>query len=89
MDNFQIWDSHVHLFPPEVYQNWDKYAQMDETFANLTRKPVNGKGTEEAWVNIEEALECADRAGVYGLGMQGWYWNDAGLMLFTCSTCYC
>ena len=80
MDNFQIWDSHVHLFPPEVYQNWDKYAQRDETFANLTRKPANGKGTEEAWVNIEEALECADRAGVYGLGMQGWYWNDAGLM---------
>lgn len=80
MDNFQIWDSHVHLFPPEVYQNWDKYAQRDETFANLTRKPANGKGTEEAWVNIEEALECADRAGVYGMGMQGWYWNDAGLM---------
>lgn len=80
MENFQIWDSHVHLFPPEVYQNWDKYARMDETFANLTRKPANGKGTEEAWVDIEEALACADEAGIWGLGMQGWYWNDAGLM---------
>ena len=36
-------------------------------------KPANGKGTEEAWVNIEEALACADEAGVWGLGMQGWY----------------
>ena len=80
MGEFQIWDSHVHLFPPEIYHNWDKYAKRDETFANLTRKPANGKGTEEAWVNIEEALECADKAGVWGLGMQGWYWNDAGLM---------
>lgn len=80
-EDFKIWDSHVHMFPPEIYQNWDKYAALDETFANLTRKPANGKGTEEAWVNIEEALECADEAGVWGLGMQGWYWNDAGLML--------
>ena len=80
MKDFQIWDSHTHLFPPEIYNNWDKYAQMDETFANLTRKPANGKGTEEAWVTIEEALACADEAGVWGLGMQGWYWNDPGLM---------
>ena len=80
MDKMQIWDSHVHLFPPEIYQNWDKYAAMDETFANLTRKPANGKGTEEAWVNLEEALACADEAGVWGLAMQGWYWNDPGLM---------
>lgn len=80
MEQFQIWDSHVHLFPSEIYQNWDRYAQRDETFANLTRKPANGKGTEEAWVNIEEALACADEAGVWGLGMQGWYWNDPGLM---------
>lgn len=80
MDKMEIWDSHVHLFPPEIYHHWDKYAAMDQTFASLTRKPENGKGTEEAWVDIEEALTCADEAGVHGLGMQGWYWNDAGLM---------
>ncbi len=79
MEDFKIWDSHVHLFPPEIYQNWDKYAVLDETFANLTRKPVDGKGTEEAWADIEESLACADKAGVWGLAMQGWYWNDAGL----------
>ncbi len=76
----KIWDAHVHLFPPEIYHNWDKYAAMDVTFAALTREPENGKGTREAWVNAEEALACADEAGVWGLGMQGWYWNDPGLM---------
>ena len=65
MEGFQIWDSHVHLFPPEIYNNWDHYAPMDETFANLTRKPADGKGTEEAWVNIEEALACADEAAPF------------------------
>ncbi len=80
MSDFKIWDSHVHLFPPEVYQNWETYAKRDKWFALLTKKPENGKGTEEAWANAEEALECADTAGIYGLVMQGWYWNDAGLM---------
>lgn len=80
MGDFKIWDSHVHLFPPEIYHNWEKYAKRDQWFAYLTKKPENGKGTEEAWANIEEALMCADKAGVYGLVMQGWYWNDAELM---------
>ena len=80
MKPFQIWDSHVHLFPPEVYEHWDKYAAIDSWFGMLTKKPENGKGTEEAWANIEESLACADAAGVHGLVMQGWYWNDPGLM---------
>ncbi len=76
----QIWDAHVHLFPPEIYKNWDRYAQRDAVFAALTKKSENGKGTEEAWVNIEESLALADEAGITGLCMQGWYWNDPGLM---------
>ena len=76
----EIWDSHVHLFPPEIYENWEKYAARDNWFALLTKKPENGKGTEEAWANAEEALDCAEKAGIYGLVMQGWYWNDEGLM---------
>lgn len=75
----EIWDSHVHLFPPEIYRNWDKYAPRDPWFQALTRKPENGKGTEEAWADGPEALACADAAGVHGLVMQGWYWNDPGL----------
>lgn len=74
-----IWDSHVHLFPPEIYQNFERYAPRDPWFQALMRKPADGKGTEEAWANGEEALACADAAGVSGLVMQGWYWNDPGL----------
>jgi len=76
----QIWDSHVHLFPPEVYRHWEKYAARDAWFKLLTKVPENNKGTMEAWADAEEALACADAAGVTGLVMQGWYWNDAGLM---------
>ena len=79
MNDFKVWDSHVHLFPPEIYKNWEKYAAMDSYFAMLTKKPENGKGTEEAWADAEEALHCADLAGIYGLVMQGWYFNDPGL----------
>ena len=80
MSDIHIWDSHVHLFPPEIYKNWDRYAASDPVFALLTKKSENGKGTEEAWVDYEQALAIADEAGVYGLCMQGWYWNDEGLM---------
>lgn len=80
MANDPIWDAHVHLFPEEIYRNWDKYAARDPWFALLTKKPAGGKSTEEAWASVPEALACADRAGVRGLVMQGWYFNDAGLI---------
>lgn len=75
-----IWDAHVHLFPPEIYKNWERYALLDPWFGALTRKPAGGRGAEEAWCTPEEALEAADQAGVAGLVMQGWYWNDPGLI---------
>lgn len=80
MSNHPIWDSHVHLFPEEIFRNWEKYAAKDSWFALLTKKPETGKGTEEAWATVDEALDSADMAGIYGLAMQGWYWNDPGLM---------
>ncbi len=78
-NGLEIWDSHVHLFPPEIYRNFDKYAARDPWFRALMQKSPDGKGTEEAWADGEEALACADAAGVTGLVMQGWYWNDPGL----------
>ena len=81
MNGFKVWDSHVHMFPPEVYHNWEKYAARDEWFRILTKKPENGKGVEETWADAEETLATADRAGVYGIVMQGFYWNDPGLMV--------
>lgn len=75
----KIWDSHVHLFPEEIYRNWERYAKIDPWFGALTAPSPDGKGAEEAWCNIEESLAAADAAGVEGLVMQGWYWNDPGL----------
>lgn len=77
-----IIDAHVHLFPADVPQNWDRYAARDPWFAALTRKPANGKGTEEIWSTAPEALACAAEAGVDHLVLQGWYWNDAGLCTY-------
>ena len=79
MEDFKIWDSHVHLFPPEIYENWDKYAAIDPWFGSLTER-MDREGPEKAWANAEEALAYADKAGVHGLVMQGWYWNDPGIM---------
>lgn len=80
MKQHPIWDSHVHLFPEEIYRNWEKYAAIDRWFGCLTKKPEDGRGTEEAWASVPEALASADAAGVQGLVMQGWYWNDPGLV---------
>ena len=73
----EIWDVHVHLFPEDVERNWARYAEKDSWFGALTRE---GGGVREAWCTVEEALAAADAAGIWGLVMQGWYWNDPGLM---------
>lgn len=73
-----VWDAHVHLFPSDVARNWDRYAARDPWFAALTRP--SPRGAVEAWCTPEEALSAADQAQVRGLVMQGWYWNDPGLI---------
>lgn len=75
-----VWDSHVHLFPPEAYEKWDSFAARDPWFAALTKPDTTGTGVFEAWCTPEEALKAADLAGIDGLVMQGWYWNDPGLI---------
>ena len=48
-----VWDAHVHLFPEEVYRNWEIYAARDKWFRLLTKKPADGVvGTEEAWASV-------------------------------------
>ena len=37
MNGFQIWDSHVHIFPPEIYEHWETYAARDPYFGMLVR----------------------------------------------------
>jgi predicted TIM-barrel fold metal-dependent hydrolase len=67
-------------FPKKSTEAGTNTPARDPYFGLLTKKAENGKGTEEAWATVPEALRAADRAGIRGLAMQGWYWNDAGLM---------
>lgn len=75
-----IVDAHVHMFPPEIYKNWEKYADRDDWFKKLTREPEGDRGTKEAWSDDTETLACMAQAGVDEIIMQGWYFNDPGLI---------
>lgn len=75
-----IIDVHTHLFPPEIYKNWVHYAKKDAWFEKLTKTPVSGKGVLEAWADEKETLACMDAAGVEKIIMQGWYFNDLGMI---------
>ncbi len=63
MEQLQIWDSHVHLFPPEIYNNWETYAARDSWFGVLTKKPENHKGTEEAGPMPKKRLTVPHKPG--------------------------
>ncbi|MCL1912534.1 MAG: amidohydrolase family protein [Eubacteriaceae bacterium] len=80
MSNYPIWDCHVHLFPEEYYKNWEKFAALDSYFALLTKKAKSPHATEQGWATVAESISIADEAGVAGLVLQGWYWNDSGLI---------
>lgn len=72
-------DAHTHMFPVEVMHNWDAYAARDPYFKQLTGKSPENR-VVEVFCTPEQALEQMDIAGVEKLIMQGWYWNDPGLM---------
>jgi len=69
----KIIDMHTHMFPDDITDNWDKYAERDYYFKLLTDPKL---GTLQQYANAEEAIELADEAGVEKIVMQGWYWND-------------
>ena len=71
-------DAHTHMFPDDLPARWDWYAAQDECFALLTRQDGNSR-VRELFANADEALACADRAGVGTLVMQGWYWRSMPL----------
>ncbi len=68
-----IIDMHTHMFPEDVINNWNKYAERDYYFRLLT-DPRNS--TIQKYASAEEAIKLADKAGIEKIVMQGWYWND-------------
>ena len=62
-------DFHVHITPPEISANWQKYAEKEPYFAALANAPHNRFASAE---NVIAALDESrfDRAIVFGFGFK-------------------
>jgi len=64
-------DCHVHITPPDIIANWDKYAEKEPYFAMLCSSRNNKFATAE---NVIAALEgenaLFDRAVVFGFAFR-------------------
>ena len=60
-------DIHVHVTPPDIIADWEKYAQKEPYFKLLSESPVNKFATAE---DIVEAMEQDgfDKAVIFGFG---------------------
>ena len=58
-------DFHVHVTPPDVTANWEKYAQKEPYFSLLSRSKANKFASAEDAVSMLEK-EGFDRAVVFG-----------------------
>jgi uncharacterized protein len=62
-------DAHIHLFPPDIRENRQRYLGRDPFFAHLY-------GSRSArMVGIEQALADMDRDGVEKAVIAGWPWQ--------------
>jgi len=66
-------DSHIHITPPDISANWEKYAQKEPYFSLICRSKVNKFASAE---DVIAALtrDNFDKAVVFGFAFQ-----DAGL----------
>ena len=66
-------DFHVHVTPPEIIANWERYAQREPYFAKLSNSPINKYAAAE---DVIAALDKAqfDRAVIFGFAFR-----DSGL----------
>lgn len=66
-------DVHVHVTPPDVIQNWEKYAAKEPYFRMLSKSPVN------KFVTAEQAIEALEADG-FDIGVAfGFGFQDMGL----------
>ena len=66
-------DFHVHVTPPDISANWEKYAEKEPYFSLLSRSKVNKFAAAEDAVSMLKK-EGFDRAVVFGFGFR-----DTGL----------
>jgi predicted TIM-barrel fold metal-dependent hydrolase len=68
-----IIDAHIHLFPPEVVANRERFLDLDPHFAALYANPRARLAT------AEQALASMDRNGIDGAFALGFGWGDLAL----------
>lgn len=66
-------DAHIHIFPPEIVAERERFFPRDPHFAELYRNP------RARLVTAEEALASLDRNGIAGAFALGWGWRDPDL----------
>ena len=72
-DDARVVDAHVHLFPPEVVSQRERFLAVDLHFATLYANPKARLAT------AEDALASLDRNGIAGAFALGFGWNDPAL----------
>jgi len=66
-------DCHVHVTPPDIIADWEKYADKEPYFSLISHSKVNKFATAQDVVSVLEK-DGFDRAVVFGFGF-----NDLGL----------
>ena len=66
-------DAHLHLFPPEIVEQRERFRSLDPHFAALYANPKARLATAEA------ALESMDRNGIAGAFALAFGWSDLSL----------
>ncbi len=62
-------DVHVHITPPDIVKDWEKYAASEPYFKMLSESPVNKFATAEQAVEALDA-DGFDKGVVFGFGFQ-------------------
>ena len=73
-------DFHVHITPPEIIKDWEKYAQKEPYFSLLCRNKYNRFATAEDVIN---EIDREDTAGIFDKAVVfGFAFSDIGLCRF-------
>ncbi|MDQ8187377.1 amidohydrolase family protein [Pelagicoccus sp. SDUM812002] len=68
-------DSHIHLYPADVYHSPVAWAgPRDETYWLSCVNPSKGKSLQ-AWKTISELLHDMDAGGIEKVALLAWYWE--------------
>ncbi len=66
-------DCHVHVYPPEIIQNWEKIAEREDHFRTLVTNNVH------KWATAEDVIEQMEKDNIDQSWIFGFAFDDIGL----------